>query len=172
MKTLVIGLGNPLLGDDGVGWIIAQEVQKVLEEANDSIDPGRKNDNRRDTVPIEVDCLAVGGLSLMERFVGYDRGIVIDTIFTGQYAPGTVRCLNLSDLPDLASDHISSVHDASLQTAMRMGRALGAHLPPEITVVTVEARSIYDFTTELTPSVAAAVPEAVQLTLNLLGDRP
>ena len=55
-KILVIGLGNPILGDDGVGWVVAREVEIRL---------GASEYN------IEVDCLALGGLSLMERLIGF-----------------------------------------------------------------------------------------------------
>jgi Ni,Fe-hydrogenase maturation factor len=50
-KTLVIGLGNPILGDDGVGWVVAREVEDRLPQMDH---------------PVEVDCLSLGGLSLME----------------------------------------------------------------------------------------------------------
>ncbi len=68
-KILVIGLGNPILGDDGVGWVVAREVETCL---------GASGQN------VEVDCLALGGLSLMERMVGYQRVILIDSLNTSQ----------------------------------------------------------------------------------------
>jgi Ni,Fe-hydrogenase maturation factor len=43
-KTLVIGLGNPILGDDGVGWVVASEVEDRLPKRDHSI---------------EVDCLSL-----------------------------------------------------------------------------------------------------------------
>ena len=62
MKTMVIGLGNPILGDDGVGWKVAEEVRKQLPC----------------DMSVNVDCLSVGGISLMEHLIGYDRAILID----------------------------------------------------------------------------------------------
>ena len=32
MKTIVIGLGNPILGDDGIGWRVVEQVQKEIKQ--------------------------------------------------------------------------------------------------------------------------------------------
>ena len=76
---MVIGLGNPILGDDGVGWRIAEAVTSRLGPRDD----------------VEVDCLAVGGLSLMERMLGYERVILIDSIESGENAEGAVTAVSL-----------------------------------------------------------------------------
>lgn len=148
MNTIVIGLGNPLLGDDGVGWRIAEALR---QETN-----------------VEVDCLAVGGLALMERLVGYQRAILVDAIYTGTQPEGTITCCALEDLPAPAGGHLASAHDASLAVAFQVGRALRAELPEQVIVLAVEAARVYDFSTELSPAVAAAVPRAVQRAHELL----
>jgi hydrogenase maturation protease len=156
-KTLIIGLGNPILGDDSVGWRVIQEFSaRFLQLTNIPLSS------------IEVDCLSLGGLSLMERMIGYERVILVDTIFTGQKPPGTVSCFPIAALPDFSSGHTSSAHDTSLQNALRVGRTMGYDLPQSIEVVSVEAEPFYEFSEELTPPVAAAVPEAVQAILDLV----
>jgi hydrogenase maturation protease len=62
VKTLILGLGNPILTDDGVGVLVAEEVRSRLPE---------------DT-PIDITEVSVGGLTLMETMIGYDRVILID----------------------------------------------------------------------------------------------
>lgn len=156
MKLLVIGLGNPILGDDGVGWRIAESVQR-----HPDLPAG-----------VEIDFLAVGGISLMERLVGCDRAILIDAIVTHQHPIGTVLSLNLEDLPDRDIGHLGSPHDATIQDALRMGRSLGAHLPSVIELVVVESQIIYDFSEELSPPVSAAVTQAVQQVLELIQTQP
>lgn len=149
MNTIVIGLGNPLLGDDGVGWRIAEALR---QETN-----------------VEVDCLAVGGLALMERLVGYQRAILVDAICTGTQPEGTITCCALEDLAaEAGGGHLASAHDASLAVAFQVGRALHAELPEQVIVLAVEAARVYDFSTELSPAVAAAVPRAVQRAHELL----
>lgn len=152
MKTLIVGLGNPILGDDGVGWQIASELQRIEKIPSD----------------VTIECLAVGGISLMETLIGYDRAILIDAIVTHQVPVGSVNHYKLRDLPNPTSGHMGSAHDTSLQEALQIGRALGAHLPEDITVVTIESQKVYDFSETLTPPVAAAVPEAIGIIKHLL----
>lgn len=150
MKTLIIGLGNPILGDDGVGWRVIETIQDQIDDPN-----------------VDTDCLAVGGITLMEHLIGYDRAIIIDAVATDQPI-GTVSCFHLDDLPGHSTLHTTSSHDASLQTAMATGRAMGAHLPNEVIVVGIEAEKIFDFSEVLTPQVAAAVLRAADEVLMLL----
>lgn len=158
LKTLVVGLGNPILGDDGVGWLVAKGVQQVLAAKNDAFQH------------VEVDCFALGGLSLMEQMVGYERAIVIDAVQTENGRPGQVGVLSLKDLPDFSSGHTTAVHDTSLQTALNLGHEMGAALPQQVEVVSIEAEQVYEFSEELTPAVAASIPAAVQSVLRLLSD--
>lgn len=156
LKTLVIGLGNPILGDDGIGWRVAAAVQRELSLTN-----GRYQN-------VEVDCFALGGLSLMERLIGYELAIIIDAFQTSDGRPGQVYNMSLRDLPDLSTGHTTAAHDTSLQNALRLGREMGAELPNEVDVVGVEAEQVYEFSEELTPAVAAAIPEAVRTVTRLL----
>lgn len=154
--ALVVGLGNPILGDDGIGWQVAEAVQEALSEK------GLANQE------VEVACYALGGLSLMEHLIGYDQAIIIDAVQTTEGVPGQIYDLDLDDLPDLSAGHMTAVHDTSLQTALILGQEMGASLPSAIRVVGIEAEKVYDFSEELSPAVEAAIPEAVQLVLNQL----
>jgi hydrogenase maturation protease len=153
MKTLIIGLGNPILGDDGVGWVVAQQVEKILAAS----------------AP-RVECLALAGIALMEQMVGWERVILVDSLNTGKYAQGEVVAFSLDSLEDLLHGHSASAHDLSLKGALKLGRSMGADLPADhdIQIVAIEAAHVYDFTEELTPEIAAAVPVAVQKVLDLL----
>jgi hydrogenase maturation protease len=153
VKTIVIGLGNPILGDDGVGWQIAQEILKRSDLPSD----------------IEVDYLSLGGISLMERLIGYERVILIDSFVTNSHPIGSVSCFSLEDLPNRALGHMCSAHDTTLQNALKIGQDLGAQLPSDISIVAVETQDIFDFSERLSPEVASAVPTAVQAVINLLG---
>jgi hydrogenase maturation protease len=150
MKTIVIGLGNPILGDDGVGWRVVEAVQEQVTDPT-----------------IEFDCAAVGGLTLMEYLIDYDRAIIIDAV-TAHQPVGTVSCFCLNDLPQHPTLHTSSPHDTSLQTALAAGQAMGAHLPDDVMVVGIEAERIFDFSEDLSPDVEKAVPHAADEVLMLL----
>jgi hydrogenase maturation protease len=151
VSNLVLGLGNPILGDDGVGWRIADEVERRLGGLTG----------------VEVERSSSGGLSLMERMVGYRRVVIADAIRSGG-AAGDVLTFSLEDLADPGAGHTTSAHDATLQTALELGRAAGADLPRTIEVVAVEAPEAFTFSEALTPAVSAAVPRAADRVLEAL----
>jgi len=150
MKTLILGLGNPLLKDDGVGLRVAEELQ------------GRLN-SRGDT---EVGLDYWGGLRLMERMIGYDRAVIIDAIVSGK-PPGTIQTLHPGDIPTQRS---ASAHDVNLPTALQLGRQAKAHLPEddEILLIGIEAADVQTFNEQLSPEVEAVVPDVIELVLKAI----
>ena len=163
MKTLIIGLGNPILGDDSVGWVVAEQVRTALSNPQSQIP---------DAQSIEVDCASLGGLSLMERLTDAERVILVDAIFTGKQPVGSVNRFLLDELPDLSAGHSASAHDTSLRNALQVGRDMHVPLPDDedVSIVTIEAEAVYDFSQDLSPAVAAAVPLALQQVLELISN--
>jgi hydrogenase maturation protease len=95
--------------------------------------------------------------------------VLVDALQTGESPAGTVRRLSLADLAAMApTQHTASPHDASLPTALALGRRMGAALPGELVIVAVEVDNVMDFGDIPTPSVAAAIPEAVATVLGEL----
>ena len=154
MKTLIIGLGNPILGDDGVGWKVANQLTAI-------IDPDSS---------VEIDCASLGGLSLMERMLGYQRVIVIDSMETGQSPEGCVKVFPLTALDNSFAGHLASAHDASLMTALQAAKSIGAEIPSRVDIVAIEAKNVYDFSDSLSPEIEKAVPLAIEEVLKLLKD--
>jgi hydrogenase maturation protease len=153
MKTLVVGLGNPILTDDGVGVRVAYEVEKRLPPEAQST-----------TFITEA---SVGGLRLMEMMIGYDRAIVVDALI-GQNGgtSGKVQRLTLADLRALSpTQHSASAHDTTLITALDSGREMGLHLPQEIVIYAITVANVLDFSEEMTPEVAAVVPQVATAVL-------
>jgi hydrogenase maturation protease len=160
MKTLIVGLGNPIFGDDGVGWKIAEEVNRLLSSST-----GTHTETNENFVSVEY--LSLGGLGLMEHLVGYDNAILIDA-FRSEEAKGSILVMRLEDMPNYSAFHTTSVHDASLQNALEFGSRLGAKLPKHIMVVGVTTEKCFEFCEGLTPEVQAAVPMASRAALDLL----
>jgi hydrogenase maturation protease len=150
MKTLVIGLGNPLLRDDSVGLRVVQSLREFSADHPD--------------IAIMEDYW--GGLRLMEQMIGYDRAIIVDAICTGA-TPGTIHLLSPDDIPTQRS---ASAHDVNLPTALEFGRQAGAHLPSfeNILLVGIEAADVQTFDESLSPEVEVVLPEAVNKILSLL----
>lgn len=150
-SLLILGLGNPILGDDGVGWRVVREVQAHLN--------GKAN--------VEVDCLSLGGLRLMERMLGYERVILIDALAGS--SRGHVHVFPLSDLPDPSAGHTASAHDVSLQTALQVAAQMGFPVPKEVWVVGIEVSPMFEFSEALSPEVEAAIPQAMRVVQELAG---
>jgi len=150
MKTLVLGLGNPLIADDSIGLRVVAELKNRLAD--------RPN--------VEVGEDYWGGLRLMERMVGYDRVIVVDAICTGS-PPGTIHRLTPDGIPTKKSN---SAHDISLPMALALGRKAEAPLPrnEDIRLIGIEAEDVLTFSDQCTPAVAAAIPRAVDVVLEEL----
>jgi hydrogenase maturation protease len=150
-KILIVGLGNPILGDDRVGWAVVEEVEK-----------------RIDITGVDFAYLSVGGIRLMEYLVGYDIVILVDAILTKTGKPGAVYCFPLDELPDPTAGHTTSVHDTSLPTALEMGKLMDVHLPDEVQVIAIESKNVLDFTEQLTEDVESSIPIAVEKVLEVL----
>ena len=123
MSTIIIGMGNAVRCDDGVGLRVARELRHLL--AGDT-----------GVATAELHC---GGMQLMEAMVGYDRAIVIDAMLDGAI-PGTVRAFDPEQLPNTRTTN--STHDGSLQTALEFGRAIGLRVPGRIRIWAVEAGDV------------------------------
>jgi hydrogenase maturation protease len=155
-KIVVIGLGNPILTDDGVGVKVAYEVEKNL---GPDLPPN-----------LTITEASVGGLRLMELLVGFDRVILIDALLTENgHKPGTIHHMTLEDLRNISpTQHSASAHDTSLVTALDAGIEIGLHLPTEFSIYAVDVENILDFSNEPTPAVAAAIPKVTALVLEEL----
>jgi hydrogenase maturation protease len=154
-SVLVLGLGNPILGDDGIGWHVAEQVRSATGDQMPAAD---------------VDCAALGGLSLMERMLGYGRVILVDSMWTGTQPEGSVRVCSLDDLENPGAGHTASPHDTSLVTALRTAEMMGAVVPQRVDIVAIETRACYDFSEALTPAATSALPIATRKVLELLGE--
>jgi len=148
LKTLVVGLGNPILTDDGVGIYIVRALEARC---------------RRDDVTFAE--ASVGGLRLLDVIAGYERVVLVDAIQTCDGKPGDIHRLHPNDLR--ASLHSGSTHDLSLTGALALGRGLGMVLPDNeaIVIIAIEVEDVLTFGETVTPAVAATIPCAVEAVL-------
>ena len=152
MKTLVLGIGNPILGDDGIGFHIAQELAKEIKDEN-----------------IDVKDTSIDGLNLLELIVGYDKVVIIDAIMTEDGEVGEIYRLRPENF--VKTVHLTtSPHNENLATAIEIGKKLLAEqMPREIVVFAVEIKEVTKFTEEMTGKVKEAIPRAVNLVLEETG---
>ena len=156
-KTLIIGLGNPILTDDGVGV----QVARVLEETvNLDLHP-----------ELTITEASAGGLRLMEAMLDYERVVLIDAYYLDPEttSPGRIHQLTLDDLRSVSpTQHSTSAHDTSLVTALDAAERLGYRIPREFSIYAVEVENILEFSETPTPAVAAAIPEVATLIIEEL----
>jgi hydrogenase maturation protease len=146
MRTLILGLGNPILGDDSAGLKVAEIVRQRLP-----LNPS-----------IEVSEDYAGGLRLMEQLIGYDRAIIVDAICTGTHPPGTVLWLDSDDIP---TQHTASTHDINLPTALRLAATMNLKMPERVRIIAIEAENVLDFSEQCSPAVTLALPRAADAVL-------
>ena len=137
LTILILGLGNPILTDDGVGIKIAQ---KLKEEKPD----------------LEVIETSEAGLALLDLVAGYDKLIIIDSIKTEQGKPGELYELGLEDLKPAMG--LSSSHGIDIATAFELGQRLGYKMPKYISIYAVEIKDNSTFAEECTPEVEERIP--------------
>jgi hydrogenase maturation protease len=166
MKTLILGLGNPILGDDSIGWKVVERVKDISNHQGEIPQPEITETRNI----FEYECYSLGGIGLMENLIGYDRVWIIDSIHTSTCPVGTIVCKKLEEFQNIPSGHLTSAHDMSLQTALELGRSIGADLPKEIKVIGIESNLCFDFTEELSEPLKNAFPEVVKYLLNMIDE--
>ncbi|HSW63301.1 MAG TPA: hydrogenase maturation protease [Dissulfurispiraceae bacterium] len=139
-KTIIIGLGNPLRGDDAVGLRIARVLKERLADRAD----------------IDVVEAYRGGIALAETAIGYERAIVIDTMAKKAGQPGTV--VSFTPSPDMCSRNSGSLHDASLCDALSICCALGEAVPKDVLCWGIVPKEIETFSEALTDEIEALIP--------------
>jgi hydrogenase maturation protease len=140
-KTLVMGIGNYLMCDEGIGVHVAEQLQKEKMPEHVSVLDG-----------------GTGGFHLLEYFEQNDHVILVDATLDGR-EPGTIRKIKpkfAKDFPPAMSTHDIGLKD--MVTALQFMDKM-----PEIDLFVVSINSIQDQGVELTPAVKAKVPELVRL---------
>ena len=147
-RVLVVGYGNPLRGDDGVGGRVAEEVAAVLPAP-----------------PVSVLTVQLLTPELADPISRSDLLILIDAAAEGP--PGEVRCFPIAAGSATAASLAIGTHEVTLDRLLGMAQELFGHCPPAH-IVTIAGES-FDVSETLTPTVEAAAAEALACVLELAG---
>lgn len=149
--AVVVGLGSPIMSDDAVGLKIAEHIGNLGISG------------------IETRQEAIGGLDILPVIRGFRFAVIVDSVLTGNVAPGTVMIFDPEDFEHTVAS--SSAHDINLATAMSIGRHMEPDMMPEsVKYVAVEACDIQTVSESMTPDVEAAIPNAVSAVLHLISE--
>ena len=148
MKLIILGVGNLILGDDGVGVHVVNELKKRINDHN-----------------ITIDEAITGGMNLLDLILGYEKAIIIDAVKTDDGENGEVKRIPLGNFSTM---HSCNPHDVSLIEAVEMAKKMGeSQIPQEIVIVGILMKKIpCEFGINLSKNISAAVPKAVEMTLN------
>lgn len=169
----VLALGNELVSDDALGVVAARELCRRLADVGTPAPFGPPPDpaatawafEHPRVGPVEVVETALTGMYLLDAVLGASRLIVVDTLVSGTFEPGTVLVLQEGDLVGAPG---GSPHYIGLFETLELARALGLDVPAEVVIVAVEAG---DYTTvggAMTAPVEAAVPAVVERVMALI----
>ena len=142
---LILGIGNYLMGDEGVGVQTALAIQKLpIADTIDVVDGG------------------TGGFHLLEFFEVHDKVILIDATLDNN-EPGTIRLIQ----PRFAQDfpRAMSTHDIGLRDMVNALQLMDKM--PEIYLFVVSIESIQQQGIELTPAIKKAIPMLVEKVIEL-----
>ncbi len=142
-RVVIVGLGNSLLGDDGVGLKAAALLASRLAGSD-----------------VDVIESSWGGLRFVDLLAGYDRAIVVDAIEWRRGPPGTVYRLSADEA--VPTHRALFPHDLSFGAALALGRTLDIPLPIETVFFAVETTETGTFGESLSPAVEAALPDVVR----------
>jgi hydrogenase maturation protease len=142
MALVILGLGNDLIGDDGVGLLAAARLE------------GRLGPD------VAVRTSAQSGLYLLEYLQEFDDAIVIDSILGD--VPGRVRELEERQLPPTT---VPSAHYAGLPEVLAIARAAGMRMPSRLKVIAVEIEGAQTIGASPSPAILAAIPRVMERAL-------
>jgi hydrogenase maturation protease len=138
-QTLIIGLGNDILTDDGIGIKLCHEMQKYFSADE-----------------IDFDTASLGGLEILELIQGFKNVIFIDAIKTTGGIPGTVYYFTPLDFKE--TSNLSNLHDVSFLTALEIGKKLNMEIPDSMHIIAVEIVEDLTFSEDFTPEIQEKYP--------------
>lgn len=142
MKTIILGLGNTILTDDGAGIYVSRRIKELLHTMHDE-------------KCIKVEEASVGGFNFIDVLTGYNRAVIIDAIHTKDGKPGEYYELN----PDCLrpSARISSLHGIDFATVREMAEKMDVDFPKEIKIYVLEAEDEFTFSEKCTEIVEKSI---------------
>ena len=142
--VVILGVGNLLLSDEGVGVHVANKFEEV-------------------DLPAGVEVIEGGtdGFRLINVITGADRLVVVDAV-KGGGPPGSIYKFDIEDAPTFPDEYKTSVHQIGILEVIHLSGLVGQ--TPETTIIGVEPKSL-DMGMELSPEVQDKVPRIMELVL-------
>ena len=143
-KVLLLGIGNPLLTDDGLGIIAARDISE------------------KKLTGVDFEEATASGIEVMEMMLDYEKVVVVDAIRWPDHEPGEVMRLEEKDFSHTV--HGSSPHGVNISTAIALGRQTSRdRMPKEIVFYAMQAEDVSTFSEKMTQKVKENLPKLIAL---------
>lgn len=138
--TAVIGIGNILQRDDGMGVHVIKQLEKEeLPPAIELVDGGTST------------------LNMLSYFMDYNKIIIVDCLKAG-LEPGTIYRIRPEEIAGYKNENLS-IHDVQILDVVRMTNQLGKF--PQVVIYGIEPKEI-DFNLEMTEIMISRIPEVIK----------
>jgi hydrogenase maturation protease len=155
VNTLILYLGNPIVRNDQIGFII-----------------GTRLKSQQSRIP-EADILEFSGspLDFISAVSGRDKLIIVDSISTGRYAKGTVVLFSRDELLETGSSFY--LHGMNVAEAFTLMECFGLSMPDEVCLIGIEAGSLDRFGDSCDDELTAALASVEEKVMEIIrADRP
>ena len=153
-KVIILGLGNTILTDDGVGIYVVREIQKLIT-------------NHQSLITIKE--ASLGGFNFIDLLAGFDRAVIVDAIHTKDGRPGEFYELDITALKPSA--RLSSLHQIDFATACELAKNMGIDFPGEIAIFVMEVEDEFSFGEKPTSNVEGAISKMANSIIDNLKNR-
>ncbi|MFH1453933.1 MAG: hydrogenase maturation protease [Armatimonadota bacterium] len=152
LKILILGLGNDILCDDGIGIKLAKDLQREFSSYN------------YEFLPASID-----GIALLDVMDGYDKVIILDAFQTKDIDIGEVAVLGIEDLKHTV--FIGSPHSINLATALKMSEKLNYNIPEDIVIIAINVFDVQTFAEELSSEIQSQYPQILKKVREIIKDK-
>ena len=149
---LVLGIGNEVLKDDGIGPKLVKKLQNFMPLPD-----------------IDYAISAVGGMEIIEIMKGYEEVVIIDGIMTGEHVPGTVMYMSYPF--HRKTLHLSNYHDVSFEMSVELAKQLDIPFPERICIIAVEIVEDREFGESLTNCLQEKYSDIFRTVVNTIQNR-
>lgn len=149
-KITILGVGNLLLSDEGVGVHVVRELMRMRLPSGVSVVEG-----------------GTEGFGLLNIITETDRLIVIDAV-KGGASPGSIYRFDIDEIRDCPSGFKTSIHQIGILEVLNLSRLIGH--TPRTTVIGIEPKSL-EMGMELSPEVKEKIPRIITLILEEIEHR-
>jgi hydrogenase maturation protease len=147
---ILVGLGNPIMSDDGVGLLVCRRVHDLLGG-------------------YDLDLACGAGLQVMDAILGYRRAVIIDSMVTGDFPVGTV--VEVDPRSGMQTRRAGHSHGVGFFEAIEVARACKAALPEEIVVYGIEVEDPFSIGGSISDAVMDRIDDVVSFIVDDLAAR-